>query len=630
MNIINKYKTLTITTFYLLSLNIIFIILLYKHISLSNVFFYLLGSITISTAINLISELFKGKTKKIIEIVLYAFITVLYIAQFVHYHFYDCFFSIYSLTNGGQVFGFMPAIIKVITNNLTGFLILIALLIVIVSALIKTNDEKANKKKLVLLSILVISLFITTISIYIPNNNIYSRKNLLKITNVETKNVHSFGLATAMFIDLNRFITSPSYELFIKNNNNIYDDNYYNIQNINFNNIKTNDKEINKLTNYLKNEKPTNKNEYTGIFKDKNLIFITAESFSFSVINKDLTPTLYKMTNEGFNFTNFYTPIYYASTSDGEYTNLTGLLPKEGTWSYMDTIGKNFPYTYAEVFKDKNYNLNSYHNGVYTFYQRNKVMPNLGYDFKACGNGLEKYINCNLWPQSDDQMITETFKDYKDSNKFHTYYMSISGHLSHNFNNNDMAKKYQDKVKKLNYKEATKAYLSANIDLDKALEHLLKNLEKQNILNDTVIVLVPDHYPYGLSKKEYSDLRELNTPYAKHKSNIIIYNPSIKPKTIDKYASNIDILPTLLNMFGIKYDSRLIIGKDIMSDSEGIVIFNDRSFLTKEGFYNEKNNKWQGLKAVSNTYIKEKQKEVLNKANASSLILEKNYYKYIK
>ena len=83
-------------------------------------------------------------------------------------------------------------------------------------------------------------------------------------------------------------------------------------------------------------------------------------------------------------------------------------------------------------------------------------------------------------------------------------------------------------------------------------------------------------------------------------------------------------------MFGINYDSRLIIGKDIMSDSEGIVIFNDRSFIIKEGFYNEKNNKWQGSKTVSNTYIKEKQKEVFNKTNASSLILEKNYYKYIK
>lgn len=631
MKIINNYKTLIITSLYLLSLNIIFIILLYKHISISNILFYFLGSITICTVINIITELFKGKLKKTIEIVIYSFITILYIAQYVHFNFYDCFFSIYSLANGGQVFGFIPAIIKVIITNLPGFLILVALLITIIITIIKTNDEKTNKKKLVLLSVLIINIFVTILSIYIPNsNNLYSRKNLLKITNVETKNVQNFGLTTAMFIDLNRFINNPSYDLFIKENTNNYDNNYYNVKDIDFDNIKTNDKEINKLTYFFKNEKPTNKNEYTGIFKNKNLVFITAESFSFSVIDKDLTPTLYKLTTDGLNFTNFYTPIYYASTSDGEYTNFTGLLPKEGTWSYIDTLGKAFPYTYAKVFKNEDYSLNGYHNGVYTFYQRNKVMTNLGYSFKACGNGLENYINCNLWPQSDDEMITKTFKDYKDSNKFHTYYMSISGHLNHSFTDNDMAKKYKNMVKNLPYSEATKAYISANIDLDKALEHLLNNLEEQNILNDTVIVLVPDHFPYGLSKKEYSDLRKLDTPYAKHKSNLIIYNPSLESKIIDKYASNIDVLPTLLNMFGIKYDSRLIIGKDIMSDSEGIVIFNDRSFLTQKGFYNEKNNKWQEFKKVPNNYIKDKQKEVLNKTNASSLILEKNYYKYIK
>lgn len=434
-----------------------------------------------------------------------------------------------------------------------------------------------------------------------------------------------------MTIDLERFIFTPDYKIIDNNIDNInYNEKDYNILDIDFDSIETDDKEIKELTNYLKNRKPTNKNKYTGIFKNKNLIFITAESFSFSLIDKKLTPTLYKISTEGFNFTNFYTPIYYASTSDGEYTNLTGLLPKEGIWSYMKTKENTFPYSYGNVFKNEGYNLNAYHNGIYTFYQRNEVMPSLGYKFKACDNGLENYINCKLWPQSDDEMISETFKDYKNSNKFHTYYMSISGHLNHSFNDNDMAKKYKKYVKKLNYSDAVKAYISANIDLDKALEHLLKNLKKENKLNDTVIVLVPDHFPYGLSKKEYSELKKLDTVYAKHKSNLIIYNPSIESTTIDKYASNIDILPTILNMFGITYDSRLIIGSDIMSDSEGIVIFNDRSFLTKYGFYNEKNNKFTSFKNIDKTYINRKKIEAFNKTNASSLILEKNYYKYIK
>ena len=338
------------------------------------------------------------------------------------------------------------------------------------------------------------------------------------------------------------------------------------------------------------------------------------------------------MTKEGITFSNFYTPIYYASTSDGEYTNLTGLLPKEGTWSYIASKNKDFPYTYAKVLKEKGYDTYSYHNGIYNFYDRNKVMPNLGYDkYTGCGNGLEKKINCNLWPQSDDEMFNKTFDDYKNSKKFMTYYMTISGHLSHNFNDNDMAKKHKDKVKDLEYSEAVKAYISATIDLDNALENLLENLKKNDKLDDTVIVLVPDHYPYGLSDEELNELKPITTAYDKYKSGLIIYNSDTKGKKIDKYASNIDILPTILNMFGINYDSRVIIGKDIMSSSDGIIIFNNRSFLTDQGFYNEKTNEFSTTKTkIDKGYIKEKRIEAFNKTNISSMILETNYYESLK
>ena len=82
---------------------------------------------------------------------------------------------------------------------------------------------------------------------------------------------------------------------------------------------------------------PTEKNKYSGMFKDKNLIVITAEAFSPIAIDKELTPTLYKMYTEGFSFSNFYTPIFYVSTSDGEYVSLTSLLPKEGVWSFQES-----------------------------------------------------------------------------------------------------------------------------------------------------------------------------------------------------------------------------------------------------------------------------------------------------
>ena len=635
-----KFKNLIITITYLFIVAIIFSFLIFKKLTISNILFYLLESITFGLIINLITCPFKEKINKIITSILLVIITIFYIAQFVHYNFYDCFFSIYSLVNGGQVFGFLNAIIKEIINNIFGIIILVLGLVLAIILIFKNNEEYSSKKKpLILAGLLILNLIITISLIYIPNSNdIYSRKNLLEKTNSETKNTESFGLITAMIIDSSRYLSSYKEDIIkIEESKEVFKEEKnvkYNKENIDFDKLlkAEKNKNIKKIHNFFKSEEPTNKNEYTGIFKDKNLIFITAESFSFNIIDEDLTPTLYKMTKEGITFSNFYTPIYYASTSDGEYTNLTGLLPKEGTWSYIASKNKDFPYTYAKVLKEKGYDTYSYHNGIYNFYDRDKIMPNLGYDkYTGCGNGLEKKINCNLWPQSDDEMFNKTFDDYKNSKKFMTYYMTISGHLSHNFNDNDMAKKHKDKVKDLEYSEAVKAYISATIDLDNALENLLENLKKNDKLDDTVIVLVPDHYPYGLSDEELNELKPITTAYDKYKSGLIIYNSDTKGKKIDKYSSNIDILPTILNMFGINYDSRVIIGKDIMSNSDGIIIFNDRSFLTDQGFYNEKTNEFSTTKTkIDKGYIKEKRIEAFNKTNISSMILETNYYESLK
>ena len=632
----NKHKSFLLITGYLFILNIIFSCLLFKDITTDEVIYYLLESITLSGIINIISNIpKKEKTKKIIEIITITIISLLYMSQYVHFHFYDCFYSIYSLTHGSQILGYTYQIIKVIIDNIKGFLVLFILLLIMITIIIKIKEQN-NKNRLIYYSIItIISIALTITGTYIHTNDIYSRKNILKNTNTEVKNVKKFGLITGMAIDTYRY-KNVLEENLIKDKNNYEfkkeDLKKYNVEDLKFEEIKTNDNSINALTNYLKSENPTNKNEYTGIFKNKNLIFITAESFSFSAIDKDLTPTLYKLTTEGFNFTNFYTPIYYSSTADGEYTNLTGLLPKEGIWGLMESQNKYFPYTYGNIFNKSYYQSNSFHNGVYTFYQRNKVMPNLGYSFKACGNGLEKSINCDIFPQSDLEMMDKTYKYYKYSDKFNIYYMSISGHLPHNFKTNDIAIKNQKEVKNIKHIEPVKAYIAQTIELDKAVEKLLKNLQASKKLDNTVIVLLPDHYPYGLSEKELKDLKEINTEYDKHKSGLIIYNTKTKGKKIDKYASNIDVLPTILNMFGMEYDSRLIIGKDIMSSTDGIVIFNDRSFLTNKGYYNENTNKFTNTtkEKVNNKYIEEKRLEVYNKVNASSLIIQKDYYKYIK
>ena len=205
-----KFKNLIITITYLFIMAIIFSCLIFKSLSIINILFYLLESITFGLIINLMACSFKEKTNKIITSILLVIITIFYIAQFVHYNFYDCFFSIYSLVNGGQVFGFLNAIIKEIINNIFGIIILVLGLVLAIILIFKNNEEYSSKKKpLILAGLLILNIIITISLIYIPNSNdIYSRKNLLEKTNSETKNTESFGLITAMVIDSSRYLSS--------------------------------------------------------------------------------------------------------------------------------------------------------------------------------------------------------------------------------------------------------------------------------------------------------------------------------------------------------------------------------------------------------------------------------------
>ena len=200
--------------------------------------------------------------------------------------------------------------------------------------------------------------------------------------------------------------------------------------------------------------------------------------------------------------------------------------------------------------------------------------------------------------------------------------MTVSTHLNYKTTNNDIVKKNINLVKELNYSSNVLGFISTHIELDKALENLINNLKKDNLLDDTVIVLLADHFPYGLSKNELEELNK-DIKYDDsliHKNFLVIYNSTLKkPIIIDNYSSNIDVLPTLYNLFGFNYDSRLLTGCDILSNNDGIVIFNDRSFITKNIKYNALNNKFNDKKNL-----------VYEKYLYSRLILEKDYYKYIK
>ena len=131
------------------------------------------------------------------------------------------------------------------------------------------------------------------------------------------------------------------------------------------------------------------------MFEGKNLIWIVGEAFSSYVVDEDLTPTLYKLSNEGFVFNNFYNPVWGVSTSDGEYVTMTGLIPKSGVWSFSRSGDNYMPYGMGNILSKSGYLCLAYHNHDYQYYNRHISHPNMGYDYKGLGNGLEVK---KVWP----------------------------------------------------------------------------------------------------------------------------------------------------------------------------------------------------------------------------------------
>ena len=393
--------------------------------------------------------------------------------------------------------------------------------------------------------------------------------------------------------------------------------------------------DMKKMHEFFKNNHVTKKNKYTGMFEGYNFIFITAEGFSQYAIDKELTPTLYRLTHEGFVFNNFYTPLWGTSTTDGEYVACTGLIPKSGVWSFYRTAEKPnaMPFAFGTQFAKLGYKSRAYHDHTFDYYRRDLTHPNMGYDYKAVGHGLEM---TPTWPESDLEMMEKTVPEYVNDEPFHTYYMTVSGHLYYTFEGNYMSYKNQDLVKDLPYDVSSRAYIACNIELDRALESLIKQLSDAGVLERTVIALSADHYPYGLDKSSIDNLagHTVEENFELYKEVFILWNSEIKePITVDKAACSMDIVPTVSNLFNLPFDSRLFMGQDILSDeSTGFVVFANRSFISDKVKYNSITKQAEVLteEPLPDDYIKNTVKYVNNMFTYSAKIIEKDYYKFFK
>ena len=402
------------------------------------------------------------------------------------------------------------------------------------------------------------------------------------------------------------------------------------------------EKETNKtlkgMHQYFGSREPTLQNEYTGMFKGKNLIMLTGEAFWVGAIHPTYTPTLYKLANEGFVFKNFYNPLWWYSTIDGEYAHCTGLIPSnQSRDSSFKITGKNKNSMYfcmGNMFSMEGYPTTAYHNHTHSYYSRHLSHPNMGYDYYGVGAGLDVKKS---WPESDLEMMEKTIPQALAGQKpFHNYYMTVSGHMNYNFVGNAMSMKHKAEVADSGLSEPAQAYLACNMELDKALEYVLAQLEAAGELENTVICMSGDHYPYGLDGTGAID--ELTAPgteddlIEKYRSTLILWSGSMtEPVVVEKPCSSIDVVPTLCNLFGLEYDSRLIIGRDILSTAPGLVPTNKFCYVSELGKYYSNTHTFVPNESVTvpEGYVEQTYKEVQRMVTYSGRILFNDYYRKI-
>lgn len=397
----------------------------------------------------------------------------------------------------------------------------------------------------------------------------------------------------------------------------------------------TEDKKQLAITDYCSRLTGTRQNAYTGMLSDYNLIVMCAESFSTAAIHPEITPNLYRLSREGILFENYYNS-FPNTTTDGEYALLQGLYPDASRSKAVSSLYASrdsyLPFTLGNAFREqRGIECRGYHNYRGSYYGREESHPNMGYTMRFAGDGM---TFSTTWPASDLEMVEQSVDDYIGQEQFHAYYMTFSGHYKYETGTNAIAKRNWDAVKDLPYSNNTvKAYLSCNMELDKAVGYLMERLEAAGVADKTAIVIVGDHFPYGLNNAQYSELVGYEVDaLSKYKSSLIFWVGGLEETiVVEDYCCNVDVLPTILNLWGLEYDSRLLAGTDVFSDGTHVAVLIDKSWLTDKVWFNANTGQIRYLvdaNQVPEGYVDDMNRLIATRFAISADILNSAYYNF--
>ena len=400
-------------------------------------------------------------------------------------------------------------------------------------------------------------------------------------------------------------------------------------------------------------------NEYTNIFNGKNVIVIHAESLQNFVINKkingkEITPNLNKLINKSLYFNNFYALDSVGTSSDSEFTFSTSLLPTNNGTVFINYWNRKYE-SIQKKFNDAGYYTFSMHANNGTFWNRNIMYNSLGYqkfyNYES-DYTIDEIIGLGL---SDESFFRQSLTKLKEINEkgqnFYGTLITLSNHTpftneGKDLSNFDVSSYHYDKNGKLitdNYLEGTilGSYIKSVHYADKALGEFIDGLEKEGLLENTVLIIYGDHdakikksqfeYFYNYDRKtgkviekdsiDYKIIDDIDYELLRSVP-FIIYSKDIEPKVIGKVSSMLDAFPTIANMFG--FETKYTLGSDIFDDKDNIVVFPNGNWLTDKMYYDTKRDSFKALEdnlVVKNDYIEQNNLIAQNKINISNYII---------
>ena len=594
--------------------------------------------------VSLLSLLIKKEKRIRYFITLSIIFNIVCIVNSIYYHYYSSFASISLIANITFASDESDAIVENVLKAVD--LIYIWQTITLVIIYKKTNKKeyikhKENKKKLVKTGLITSLSLFAVAALFMPLNA-WSR--LYNLWNRESV-VMNHGIYVYQLDD---FIQSLTPKI---------------------TSVLGHDKALKKVTDYYKENKYTpSNNEYTNIFKGKNIIVIHAESMQkfamdLTFNNKEVTPNLNKLANEGIFFSNFYSQVGVGTSSDAEFTFNTSLMPSTKGTVFVNYFDRDY-ISIPKLLKEQGYYTYSMHANTGEFWNRNTMHKSLGYDkfYNKDSYTIDETIGLGLSDKSFFRQSVDMMKQIKEEeNKpFYSLLIMLSNHTP--FSDLALMEDYKTTIDvTIDNQTVTRDYLN-NTTMgnylrsvhyaDSAIGEFIDNLDKEGLLENTVLVIYGDHdarldfedfnllYNYDpITDTIKTENDEGYIPYTKYNYELDRKVPFIIWTKDQNYNLNvntpmgmIDVLPTLGNMIGIHSDYQL--GKDIMNlkGDDNTVTFIDGSFLTSKVYYNSPKGEIYSInnEPITEEYIKERAKKSSDLIEVSNDIITYDFIKEIK